>query len=219
VHYVTHDGLRTCEVRRLRLCDLNMEHQRARIEQSKGLKDRTVYLSQAARDALQVYLEIRGPMAAATDHVFIGRHMPLGSKYCSHRLRTYGKRCGVHISPHQLRHTCATLLLNAGAPILTVQTILGHKHVDTTLGYARLYDGTVAADYYRAMAQIESRMALQEKSANLPPNSGQLLALLDSLRNGTLNEMQAETVQALRADILALAERDAGQLDIGQHLG
>jgi hypothetical protein len=40
-------------------------------------------------------------------------------------------------------------------------TPLGHQHVDTTLGYARLYDGTVAADYYRGMAQIESRFKLQ----------------------------------------------------------
>jgi hypothetical protein len=36
--------------------------------------------------------------------------------------------------------------LNAGAPVLTVQSTLGHKFIDTTLGYARLYDGTVAAD-------------------------------------------------------------------------
>ncbi len=53
----------------------------------------------------------------------------------------------MHVTPHQLRHTCATLLINAGAPILTVQAILGHKHIDTTLGYTRLYDATVAADY------------------------------------------------------------------------
>jgi site-specific recombinase XerD len=39
------------------------------------------------------------------------------------------------VTPHQLRHSCATLLLNAGAPILTVQAILGHKHVDRTLRY------------------------------------------------------------------------------------
>jgi hypothetical protein len=46
------------------------------------------------------------------------------------------------------------LLLNAGAPVLTVQTILGHKFIDTTLGYARLYDGTVAADYYEASIKL-----------------------------------------------------------------
>jgi len=55
---------------------------------------------------------------------------------------------------------CATLLLNASAPSLAVQTILGHKHINTTLGYARLYDGTVAADYYRAMAGVGERLIL-----------------------------------------------------------
>ena len=41
---------------------------------------------------------------------------------------------------------------------VTVQLILGHKKIDTTLGFARLYDGTAAAYYYRAMVQIESHL-------------------------------------------------------------
>ena len=43
------------------------------------------------------------------------------------------------------------LSFNHGAPVLTVQSILGHKFIDTMLGYARLYDGTVAADCYRVL--------------------------------------------------------------------
>ena len=88
-----------------------------------------------------------------------------------------------------------------------MQTILSHQRVDTTLGYARLYDGTVAADYYRTMLQVEHQMALPEDATAEPPNSGQLLALVDTLRNGTLNEAQQETVRVLRAGIVALAER------------
>jgi integrase len=200
-----HSGLRAGEVRRLRLSDLDLARRCVRIEQSKGLKDRLVCLSQPVLEALQAYQTIRGPSTTAENHVFLYRHRPLNVSYCGQRLMTYGKRCGVYVTPHQLRHTCATLLLNAGAPILTVQTILGHKHVDTTLGYARLYDGTVAADYYRAMALVESRLMLQEDATAAPPTSGQLLALVDSLRDGTLNDVQKEIVQALRAGILALA--------------
>jgi integrase len=66
-------------------------------------------------------------------------------------LRTYG----LHITPHQLRFSCATLLLNAGTPILIVQRILGHQYVETTLRYARLYDCTVVNDYRRAMGVVE----------------------------------------------------------------
>ncbi len=194
-----HSGLRTGEVRRLRLGDLDLAARRVRIEQSKGLKDRLVCLSEATVEALNAYFAVRGP---ADEHVFALRHLPLSCSYCSERLHTYGRRCGVHVTPHQLRHTCATLLLNAGAPILTVQTILGHRHVDTTLGYARLYDGTVAADHYRAMAQVEARLDGSEGRGTLPP--GQLLALVDSLQTRTLDEAQRETLQTLRGGILAL---------------
>lgn len=136
--------------------------------------------------------------------MFLFRHAPLTPSYIGKRLSTYGERCGVTATPHQLRHTCATLLLNAGAPVLTVQTILGHRHVDTTLGYTRLYDSTVAADYYRAMAQVEQRLASQDAVSTPAPRVGELLAMVDALRNGTLNESQRETVNALRKGILAL---------------
>ncbi len=214
-----HSGLRSGEVRRLRLGDIDWERRQVRIEQSKGLKDRIVCLSSAAVEALTAYLTVRGPAEALSDHVFIYRHAPLSESYCGTRLlKYYGKRSGFRITPHQLRHSCATLLLNAGAPILTVQTLLGHRHIDTTLGYARLYDGTVAADYYRAMAQIERQMALPEDAAAEPPSSGQLLALVDALRNGTLNESQQETVRALRAGLVVLAERAAATVDTDRQI-
>jgi hypothetical protein len=81
---------------------------------------------------------------------------------------------------------------------------LGHKYIDTTLNYARLYDGTVAADYYRAMGQIEPQL----KTGALPdpsPSPAHLLTLVDTLRGKVLNEGQRETVQQLRAAIVALA--------------
>ena len=207
-----HCGLRVGEVCRLRLSELDtstslsagLEGRRVRIERSKHLKDRVVYLSDAAAAALEAYLEVRGPVA--TDHVFAYRHKPLSPGHCNRRLATYAKRCGVRVTTHQLRHSAATLLLNAGAPILTVQALLGHRHIDTTLGYARLYDGTVAADYYQAMAGIEHRLELGDATQESWLNAGQLLALVDSLHDGTLNQAQKETVQALRTGILALAE-------------
>jgi hypothetical protein len=113
-------------------------------------------------------------------------------------LETYGARCGVKASPHRLRHSCATLLLNAGAPVLSVQMILGHKQVDTTLNYARLYDGTVAADYYSAMNKVEQQLELPEDRMKEKPSIGQLIALTDSLRNGSLNPAQTDIVRALR---------------------
>jgi site-specific recombinase XerD len=208
-----HCGLRTGEVRRLRRSDLDtssslsagLPGRRVRVEKSKGLKDRVVYLSQATSKALDAYLEVRGPVT--TDHVFAYRHQPLSPRYCSQRLHTYGRRCGIRVTPHQLRHSCGTLLLNAGAPILAVQAILGHKQIDTTLRYTRLYEGTVAADYYRAMADVEGRLGLHEKEGGSTPTPGQLLAMVDALHDGTLNDIQREMVHTLRNGILALVEQ------------
>ena len=175
-----HSGLRTGEIRRLTFPDIEWEAKRVRIEQSKGLKDRLVCLSTATVEALKAYLEVRGPAEALPEQVFIYRHRPLSGSYCFERLRTYGEVCGVRVHPHQLRHSCATLLLNAGAPVLTVQTILGHKNIDTTLGYARLYDGTVAADYYQAMQSVERQLSLPEDQMAQPPSLGELIALVES---------------------------------------
>jgi integrase/recombinase XerD len=148
-----HCGLRSGEMRRLKLSDLDLEARRMRIEQSKGLKDRIVCLSQEAVSALSAYLAVRGP--AVGDHVFVYRHRPLGRTYCGKRLRRLGAECSVDATPHQLRASFATLLLNAGASVLAVQAMLGHKHVDTTMRYARVYDSTVAADYLKATHDLE----------------------------------------------------------------
>ena len=150
-----HSGLRTAEIRRLGLADLDVEKRQLRIEPGKGLQERLVFLSAASVAALQAYLAVRGP--ALTDHIFIFRHQSLSMGYCGLRLHAIGRRCGLHVTPHRLRHSCATLLLNAGAPILTVQRVLGHRYVQTTLRYARLYEATVVRDYQRAMGRVEGR--------------------------------------------------------------
>jgi integrase/recombinase XerD len=205
VHLMLYSGLRTCEVRRLRVGDIDWEARRIRIEQSKGLKDRLVYFNTGTLEALQAWLVLRGEANYLSDRIFIYRHRPLSSRYCQERLETYGGRCEVKITPHQLRHSCATLLLNSGATIVTVQMLLGHEKIDTTLGYARLYDGTVAADYYRAMGQVEQVIALPENDRAVVPTLGELIALIDSLATGTLNQDQRRMLQTVRGGIIALA--------------
>ncbi len=138
-------------MRRLKAADLDLKKRYVRIEQAKGLKDRRVRLTLATVRALRAYLAGH-PADSGETRLFTYRGRPLSLSYCGARLGIYGKRCGVVVTPHQLRHACATLLLNAGAAVLTVQAILGHRHLDTTLGYARLYDATVVYDYRRAMA-------------------------------------------------------------------
>jgi hypothetical protein len=75
-------------------------------------------------------------------------------------------------------------------------------------GVARLYDGTLAADYYRAMSEMERQLELVERPLQDAPSLGELVALVDSLRSGTLNENQASAVQSLRDGLLALARQE-----------
>ena len=198
---MVYSGLRTGEIRRLQLADLDLAQRQVYIHQSKGLQDRCVCLNPDTITALRAYLDVRGP--AATAHVFIYRHRPLSANYCGRRLHTYGSRCGVHVTPHQLRHSFATLLLNAGAPLVTVQTLLGHQHADTTLGYARLYDEVVAEDYRQAMAQIEGKT---EAKQTIPPptDEAQWVALCDMMLAQPLSAEQRQGVLALREGLRRL---------------
>jgi hypothetical protein len=124
----------------------------------------------------------------------------------------------VKVTPHQLRHTYATQLLNAGCRVTTIQALLGHRRLNSTMTYARVHDRTVMADYFKAMAQVEQRLDLDGPTVKEVGTAGndatsparlhdghQLLSLVDTLDMDTLNERQREVVAALRNGILAWA--------------
>ena len=201
-HLMLLGGLRTGEIRRLRRIDIDFESRRVTIERSKGLRDRVICIGQPVIDALHAYLDIRG--TTNSKHIFLFRHKPLSASYCGSRLRTYGERCGVVVTPHQLRHSFSTMLLNAGVPIPVLQKLLGHENIETTLQYTRLYDSTVATGYYQAMDEIEGRFDPGTEVADQSPNTGELLAMLNTLQAGVLTETQQEILRALRAGILAM---------------
>jgi site-specific recombinase XerD len=66
-------------------------------------------------------------------------------------------------SPHSLRHTFATQLLNAGASLEVVKELMGYRSLQMTLRYTQLYDRTKRAQYDQAMAQVEQRQGLQRR--------------------------------------------------------
>ena len=125
----------------LLLEDLDIPGRRLTIRNSKGLKDRTVYLSETVVHSLLEYLAVRGP--ADSEHVFIYRNRALRKDLVRARIKDVGKRAGVKVYPHRLRHTCATQLLNAGCKVTSIQQFLGHKRLNSTMIYAKVHDQTV----------------------------------------------------------------------------
>ncbi len=185
-------GLRLGELEELHLEDLDLENRKLSVRQSKSTADRTVYLTDTVIEALLAYLAMRG--TGSSDHVFLFRNRALRQDLVRDRIKAAGKRVGVKVYPHRLRHTCATQLLNAGCRVTSIQRFLGHKRLNTTMIYAKAHDHQVAENYYAAMEQIEKRLDLAAKGdGNVPLSAEQrdrLLALTEQLAASELQRQE-----------------------------
>ncbi|MCC6607869.1 MAG: tyrosine-type recombinase/integrase [Anaerolineae bacterium] len=186
-------GMRVSELEDLQQADVDLEAGVVLIRAAKGLKDRSVYLTKRVTEAIQDYLAVRGP--ALTDHLFIYRHKPLSKDLVRNRIKAAGKRTGVKVTPHMLRHTFTTQLVNAGAKITTIQALLGHVRLNTTMTYARVHDKTVVHDFLQAMAQIEGE---QDAILEPKPVTEKAIALLNKLEHDDLTDEQQQILAELR---------------------
>jgi integrase/recombinase XerD len=152
---LAHTGLRASECLDLQRQDLDLAQGRLWVRQGKQMRDRVVYLSPLASQALQLYLgDTPLPPSAPLLRQPNGR--PISYAWLYAHIGRLGTEASVdHLTPHRLRHTLATQLLNAGMEITRIQKLLGHEQLNTTLIYARVHDATVEADYRQAMQQIE----------------------------------------------------------------
>jgi site-specific recombinase XerC len=183
-------GLRKGEAEELRQADLDFGGRRLAVRNGKGQADRTVYLAEGVERAVREYLPVRG--MGPTDHLFLYRNQPLFKDLLHARLKAAGERVGVNVHAHRLRHTCATQLLNAGCRVTSIQKLLGHKKLNTTMIYARAYDQTVEEDYIRAMGSVEQRLELMGQQPELeisvtPDAREQILALTMQLSTPVLS--------------------------------
>ena len=112
----------------------------------KGNKERTVYLTDACIDALQVYLEERNKLGNLKDRNALFVSKRTGKRLTPRRVEQIVGQClaqaglsGKGYSPHKLRHTAATLMYRSGqADMLALQEILGHANVSTTQIYTHI---------------------------------------------------------------------------------
>lgn len=136
-------GLRVSELVGLRLDQLNTRQGVVRVT-GKGGKERLVPLGEAALSALEDYLTVMRPALAkgrVVDTVFItARGEGMTRQAFWYRIRHYAEAAGIkaHLSPHTLRHSFATHLLNHGADLRVVQLLLGHSDLSTTQVYTHV---------------------------------------------------------------------------------
>src|SRR5262245_13723879 len=134
-------GFRRAELVALDLADYDRDAGRLRVV-GKGNKERAVFVSNGARDALHAWLRVRGP-AAGRLLLPVGRRghvLPrsLAAPTVYDRLRALAERAGVAaFSPHDCRRSLAGDLLDAGVDLATVQAVLGHESPATTARYDR----------------------------------------------------------------------------------
>ena len=157
-------GLRVGEVRALSLGDLYIRPTDGQLPRlwvsGKNDAHRVVYISSQARSALHTWLEVRPNVESQA--VFLNRFgRRLTVTGIQDRLAHYCREAGVWITCHQLRHTFARHLVEAGMPVTSIQKLLGHVRLRTTQVYLHISDPQVQADYQAALVQLTQRLALE----------------------------------------------------------
>lgn len=134
-------GLRLGEVARTDVTDLDLRSGLLLIRNGKGRKDRLVPICGAAASVLDRYVTEGRPelVAQIASALFLSRDgTRLGAAGLRARIQYHGRHIGVRLTPHALRHSCATHLLRGGADLRHVQALLGHRRLTTTALYTRV---------------------------------------------------------------------------------
>lgn len=143
-------GIRASELAGMNRDDMNRHDRLIRIR-GKGRKERIVPVGQKALDAIEVYIKTRP--AASGEPVFTG---PAGKRLTPRTvqriLEKYRKKLGLpqKATPHTLRHSFATHMLESGADLRAIQELLGHASLSTTQRYTHLNLASLMETYDRA---------------------------------------------------------------------
>lgn len=136
-------GLRVSEVVSLRISNLFLQEEYIMVE-GKGSKQRLVPISETAITLIRDYLAIRGDVnvkSDAEDILFLNRRgSGMSRVMIFYIVKDLCEQCGIHknISPHSLRHSFATHMLEGGANIRAIQQLLGHESISTTEIYVHI---------------------------------------------------------------------------------
>lgn len=153
-YILAHGGLRLSEVCNLRLENCDLVGKRLRVQSGKGNRDRVIPMTDQLATVLQAYLVVRE--SAPSNHLLVYKSKLVKGHLIPDRLKRWGLKASIlPMTPHRFRHTLATMLINQGMPIVSLQKFLGHQDINKTMIYARVHENTVKEQFSTAMNQIE----------------------------------------------------------------
>lgn len=134
-------GCRCSELVNIKLCDIDLNNREIKVL-GKGNKERIVYLGSYAIDSLNTYLSVRDELSKKDNKYLLVNH--LGNKLTTRGIRDIIDKIllksslNLKITPHTFRHSFATMLLNEGCDLKSVQELLGHVSLSTTSIYTHV---------------------------------------------------------------------------------
>lgn len=130
-------GIRIQELLNLKIEDVRFDSKEIFVRSGKGQKDRLVPMHEDLEDALRLYLKDRDRLKRYDPHLFVSMKFdrPLQYRTVARLVDKIRNKCGIHFTPHMLRHTFATLMLEGGADIFAISKMLGHSDIKTTTIY------------------------------------------------------------------------------------
>lgn len=155
-------GLRVSEVAHLKVDDIDSTRMLIRVEQGKGRKDRNAMLSPQLLDLLRLWWREGKQRGVMLPHGWLfpgqGRTEPISTRQLHRAVQEAAERACIRkrVSPHTLRHSFATHLLEQDVDIRVIQVLLGHSKLETTALYTKVSTRTIQA----VASPLERLMAL-----------------------------------------------------------
>ena len=119
--------------------DLDLAQSTIHVRHGKGDKPRVVPFGASTGKMLRKYIAVRGELD--TDRLIVSQFgSPVDRDVLREIIVRIGKRAGIQVTTHQLRHSCAVALIKAGCDVFTVQRLLGHSTLVMTRRYSNLAD-------------------------------------------------------------------------------
>lgn len=148
---MSYAGLRISEALNLKMNDFNLVSREILVKEGKGDKNRTVFMNDKVKTALQGWLKVRKDKGIDNEYLFVSnRNTPLNRTTINKLFKEFAEKIGKGITPHDLRHFFCSHAISKGMSVHEVANQAGHSNIHTTL----LYTNPTKDDLINKMNQL-----------------------------------------------------------------